>query len=190
MNNLHVLKCSSSFDFFGDYEIESIELKDGDELNGDLIIVMLIENEEYELRVSMKEGRKEGIGLVVRENGTLFMQMMFVNDECEGEVIKKNKYGRIVLKGRVLKGIEVGLWIEYDNKGAEIWRGFYRNGKRYLILKECEGMKGFYSELNMNGDLLSVSEYDENWMKNGRCFEVEEGYLKRECVYENGMIRE
>ena len=59
MSNINVLKCSSCLDFIGDYEIKSIEVKTGDELNGDLMIVILIENEEYELRVSMKEGKKE-----------------------------------------------------------------------------------------------------------------------------------
>ena len=37
--------------------------------------------------------------------------MMFVNDECE-EVMRFSKYGNEVLKGRVLRGVEVGLWIE------------------------------------------------------------------------------
>ena len=148
---------------------------------------LLIDDERYEMSVNMKNGKKEGVGLIVRKNGTLFMRMMFVNDECEGEVIKKNKYGITVLKGRVSKGKEVGMWIEYDDDGNEIWRGLYRNGKRYSILKEQEGMKGFYSEMRLNGELLSVSEYDDKWMKNGVCFEVESGYLKRECVYENGM---
>ena len=42
--------------------------------------------------------------------------------------------------------------------------------------------------MNENGELLSVSEYDESGLlKNGRCFECEGGYVKRECVYENGM---
>ena len=174
--------------FFSDYKIESVEVKNGDKMNGDAIMRLLIANEEYELRVGMKEGKKEGIGLLLRKNGTLFMKLMFVNDECEGEVMKMNEYGRTMLKGRVLKGVEVGLWIEYDGNGNEIWRGLYRNGKRYSILREQERMKGFYSEVNMNGDLLSVSEYDENWMKNGRCFEVERSrFLKRECVYEHGM---
>ena len=103
-------------------------------------------------------------------------------------MIKKNEYGSVVLRGRVSKGKEVGIWIEYDDDGNEIWRGLYRNGKRYSILKEEEGMKGFYSEMSVNGDLLNVSEYDDNWMKNGRCFEVKGSkYVKRECVYENGM---
>ena len=174
MSNINVRNCSSCLEFLGDYEIESVEMKTGDELNGEAIMRVLIDDKEYRMRVEMKEGKKAGIGLLLRENGTLFMRMMFVNDECEGEVIKKNEYGRTVLKGRVSKGKEVGMWIEYDD-GAEIWKGLYRNGKRYSILNEQEGMKGFYSEINENRDLLSVSEYDNEWRKNGKCFEYEEG---------------
>ena len=187
MSNINVRNCSSCLEFLGDYEIESVEMKNGDELNGEAIMRLMIDDNGYRMRVEMKEGKKEGIGLIVRENGTVFMRMMFVNDECEGEVIKRNKYGRTVLKGRVSKGKEVGMWIEYDNSGNEVWRGLYQNGKRYVALKEQEGMKGFYSEISVNGDLLSVSEYDDKWMKNGICFEVESGHLKRECVYENGI---
>ena len=188
MSNIDIRNSSSCLEFLGDCEIRSIEVKNGDELNGNEIIGLLIDNDVYELVVSMNEGKKEGIGMIVREDGTLFMRMMFVNDECEGEVTKMNKYGNTVLKGRVSKGKEVGMWIEYDDDGNEIWRGLYRNGKRYSILKEEEGMKGFYSEMSVNGDLLNVSEYDDNWMKNGRCFEVKGSkYVKRECVYENGM---
>ena len=91
MNNINALKCSSCLVFLGDYEIESVEVKNGDELNGELTIVIFIGKKEYELRVGMKEGKKEGIGLIVRENGTIFMRVMFVNDECEGEVIKRKR---------------------------------------------------------------------------------------------------
>ena len=131
--------CSSCLEFLGDYEIESVEMKNGDELNGEAIMRLLIDGERYEMSVNMKNGKKEGVGEILREDGTLFMRMMFVNDECEGEVIKKNKYGITVLKGRVSKGKEVGIWIEYDDDGNEIWRGLYRNGKRYMTLKEQEG---------------------------------------------------
>ena len=189
MSNIDIRNSSSCLEFLGDCEIRSIEVKNGDELNGNEIIGLLIDNDVYELVVSMNEGKKEGIGMIVREDGTLFMRMMFVNDECEGEVTKMNKYGNTVLKGRVEKGKEVGMWIEYDNSGNEVWRGLYQNGKRYVALKEQEGMKGFYSEISVNGDLLSVSEYDDKWMKNGICFEVESGHLKRECVYENGRMK-
>ena len=139
MSNIIVANCCSSLEFLGDYMIKSVEVKNDDELTKEKIMRLMIDNEEYELRVSMKEGKNEGIGVIVRKNGTLFMRMTFVNDECEGEVIKKNKYGNTVLKGRVSKGKEVGMWIEYDDDGNEIWRGLYRNGKRYMTLKEQEG---------------------------------------------------
>ena len=40
----------------------------------------------------------------------------------------------------------------------------------------------------MNGDLLSVSEYDDEWRKNGKCFEYEGGRMVRECEYKNGVM--
>ena len=43
--------------------------------------------------------------------------------------------------------------------------------------------------MNENGELLSVSEYDEDGLlKNGKCFEYEEGRLVRECEYKNGVM--
>ena len=189
MSNINVKNCSSSLEFLGDYEIESVEMKNGDELNGESIMRLLIDDERYEMSVNMKNGKKEGVGLIVRKNGTLFMRMMFVNDECEGEVTKMNKYGRTVLKGRVSKGRKDGMWTEYDDNGNEKWRGFYRNGVMNMSLKDQEGMKGFYSERNEKGELLSVSEYDEfGLLKNGKCFEYEEGRLVRECEYKNGVM--
>ena len=180
MSNINVRNCSSCLEFLGDYEIESVEMKNGDELNGESIMRLLIDDERYEMSVNMKNGKKEGVGLIVRKNGTLFMRMMFVNDECEGEVTKMNKYGRTVLKGRVSKGRKDGMWTEYDDNGNEKWRGFYRNGVMNMSLKDQEGMKGFYSERNEKGELLSVSEYDEfGLLKIGKCFEYEEGRLVR-----------
>ena len=189
MSNISVINWSSCLEFLGDYEIKSVEMKSGSELSGEAIMRLLIDNEEYELRVSMKEGKKEGIGVIVREDGTLYMRMMFVNDECEGNKVKKNKYGKTVLKGRVEKGKEVGMWIEYDDYGNETWRGLYRNGDKVISLKEYEGMSGLWREVNDNGELLSVSEYDEyGLLKNGKCFEYEGGRLVRECEYKNGVM--
>ena len=80
-----------------------------------------------------------------------------------------------------------GLKVTYDG-GNEIWRGLYRIGKRYSILTKHKGMKGFFKEMNENGNLLSVSEYDDEWRKNGKCFEYEGGRMVRECEYKNGVM--
>ena len=53
------------------------------------------------------------------------------------------------------------MWIEYDDGGKQIWRGLYQNG-RQCVTKRTRGMKEFYSEMNMKGELLSVIEYDED----------------------------
>ena len=187
MSNIRI-DSSFSLEFLGSYVIKSVEMESGSELSGEAIMRVLIDGEEYKMKVPMKEGKKEGIGLLLRKDGTLYMKLMFVNNECEGEVIKTNVYGNTLLKGRVSKGKEVGIWIEYDDDGNEIWRGFYRNGKRYVTLNKQSGMEGFFKEKNEKGELLSVSEYDDNWIKNGRCFEYEDERVVRECEYKNGRM--
>ena len=186
MSNINITSGSSYLEFLGDYEIESVEMKCGDELNGEAVMKVLIDGEEYEMRVSIKEGKKEGIGLIVRKNGTLFMRMMFVNDECEGEVIKKSKFGKTVLKGTLEKGKEVGLFVEYDEDEKEVWRGFYRNGERYSAIKKCLRKSGFYEETSVSGGLLRVSQYDDRWKRHGTCFEFKDGKIAGEYVYEHG----
>ena len=83
MSNTRI-NTSFSLEFLGEYMIKSAEIENGNELNGEARMRVLIDKEEYELRVPMKEGKKEGIGLLVEEDRTLFMKLMFVNDECEG----------------------------------------------------------------------------------------------------------
>ena len=186
MSNINITSGSSYLEFLGDYEIESVEMTSGDELNGEAVMKVLIDGEGYEMRVSIKEGKKEGVGLIVRKNGTLFMRMMFVNDECEGEVIKKSKFGKTVLKGTLEKGKEVGLFVEYDEDEKEVWRGFYRNGERYSAVKKCLRKSGFYEETSVSGELLRVSQYDDRWKRHGTCFEFKDGKIAGEYVYEHG----
>ena len=91
MSNINVRNCSSCLEFLGDYEIESVEMKNGDELNGEAIMRLMIDDNGYRMRVEMKEGKKEGIGLFVREKGTLLMKLMFVKDLAEGQMVKDTK---------------------------------------------------------------------------------------------------
>ena len=79
MSNINVRNCSSCLEFLGDYEIESVEMKNGDELNGEAIMRLMIDDNGYRMRVEMKEGKKEGIGLIVRLdewNGMMNMNRM------------------------------------------------------------------------------------------------------------------
>ena len=83
MSNINIRNSSSCLEFLGDYAMESVELKNGDELNGKAIMRLLIDGERYEMSVNMKNGKKEGVGEILREDGTLFMRMTFVNDNVK-----------------------------------------------------------------------------------------------------------
>ena len=51
-----------------------------------------------------------------------------------------------------------------------------------------EGMNGYFKEVDSSGQLVNVSEYDELRMKkNGKCYELENGKVKRVSVYEKDM---
>ena len=84
------------------------------------------------------------------------------------------------MKKRVIREFIGNRMILFDDNGKkvyeEVWFGDTMNG--FVIHPEMEGMKGFFKELNMNGELLSVSEYDDGLLKNGKCFEYEGGRLE------------
>ena len=186
MGNVSVIN-SSSFPFLGDYEIEKVEVvKSDDKGNGEAIVRFSVPYKGYTMTINLVNGKKEGVGSIKREDGTPYMQVMFVNDECEGEVIKTDRYGSIVLRGRLEGGREVGMWTEYDF-GKEKWRGFYRSGKRYSTVIASRDLDGMFEEIRSDGELLSISGFDVEWRRHGRCFEYENGRVKSECEYENGI---
>ena len=56
MSNINITSGSSYLEFLGDYEIESVEMTSGDELNGEAVMKVLIDGEGYE---SIDKRRKE-----------------------------------------------------------------------------------------------------------------------------------
>ena len=108
----------------------------------------------YEMTVNWKDGKKEGVGLILYPDGEPYMEMTFVNDLAEGTVLKKDEYGQIVLRGVLEHGVECGLFEEFDDEEV-IWRGFYRNGKRYSILEEQE-LEGLYLEVSEDKELIRM----------------------------------
>mgnify|MGYP002926281242 FL=1 len=80
----------------------------------------------------------------------------------------------------------------FDSNGKKVyegkWFGDMKSG--FLCHEKMEGMSGYYKEVDSSGQLISVSEYDElNVFKNGKCFEMENGKVKRVCVYEKGVMK-
>ena len=76
-----------------------------------------------------------------------------------------------------------------DCEDGTIWRGYYRNGKRYSeVRKNGRGGKWYEERSMKNRELLSIAEYDSSLHdKNGRCMEYENGKWVGEWVYKNGV---
>ena len=188
-SNILLINSTPNHSFLHDFTVESIDDSNCVDSGNGLVIVRFTGLfSGYKMKVNMKNGKKEGDGVILRDNGTVFLKLKFVNDLVNGEVIKKSEFGKTVLRGEVRDGIEFGVFEELNESGEVIWKGFYQDGRRYSVVRERKGMKGFYEENSIGGLLLSVSQYDSNMrMKHGRCFEFKLGYIKNECIYEHGV---
>ena len=146
--------------------------------------------EKFIMKVTRLNGKREGEALIL--NGDmLYMKLEYVNDALNGVIEVYDGKGRLVVRGHLLNGKESGLFEEYINSFV-VWRGYYKDGERYSLVRRSKEKRGYYEEWNVKSDeLLSVAEYDKELVnKNGHCIEYEDGEVKRECWYENGVRKE
>ena len=115
--------------------------------------------------------------------------MEYENGEWIGEWMYESG-----VKGRCVREYRNGVISLYDTNGRKTFEG--RLSKEdakdgFYGHEPMEGMSGYCKEVNSNGVLISVSEYEPLRMKkNGKCFEMENGRVKRVCLYEmDQMVR-
>ena len=114
--------------------------------------------------------------------------MRYENGEWVGEWMYKNG-----VKGRCIREYRNGVLSLYDINGkktheARVAKEEVKDG--VFDHEPVEGMDGFYKEVVLDDRIASVAEYDPLRMKkNGKCFEMEDGKMKRVCVYENGVLK-
>ena len=117
------------------------------------------------------------------------MIVNYVNGVKEGEVVKYNEKGSVIMRGNMKNGEEIGLYREYDDNGELVWLGHYKDDKRYSELKKSERKEGYYEERTMDGSVLSVSKYDEERMeKDGISYEFKNGKLEHVYEYSKGRV--
>ena len=187
-NNIELSVLKSEERYLDDYELESIEMKKGEEgENGEAIVHYKKNGKEFNLEVRLMNGKKEGKGRLFDSDHVLIANLMFVNDELNGECVIRNERYVVVFRGMMKNGVKEGECHEYDEEGKEIWYGMIKEGKRIPLLSEVKEKSGLYCEYNEEGYLLSVSEYDsDGYKKNGMCYVIEGGMIKRVCMMLNG----
>lgn len=174
--------------YLDDYEFESIEMNKGvDSKNGGAIVHYKKNGKEYSLEVELVNGLKEGKGRLFDSKHVVIGNLEFVNDELNGECVIRNDKYVVVFRGMMKNGVKEGECHEYDEEGKEVFYGIIKDGRRIPLLSEVKERKGLYREYDSDGCLLSVSEYDsDRCNKNGVCYVIEGGVIKKECVMENG----
>ena len=180
-------KSTTSSGFLSGFIESSVEMSP-DGSNGECIVHYAGEHSKYELVVTLVGGAREGEAMLVND-GVPFLRLEFKQGSLTGVVERMNEYGLLDMRGHLVKGIESGLFVEFNRNKEVVWRGYYRNGVRYSEVKKSERLEGYYDEKSVeSGALLSIAQYDDSLHdKNGRCMEYENGDWVGEWVYENGV---
>ena len=112
----------------------------------------------------------------------------YENGEWIGEWMYENG-----VKKRTIREYRNGTLTLYDELGNKTYEGQFSKEELkdgFYEHEPMEGMDGFFKELDSNGRLVRITECDEMKMKkNGRCFEVEDGKVKRVCLYESDEMK-
>ena len=146
------------------------------------------ELEGYYDEKSVKTGRLLSIAQyddsIHDKNGRCFE---YDNGSLKSECVYENG-----VKKHVIRKFVDGKMVVYDSNGNMIHEGVYYGNMKsgFLCHEPMEGMTGFFKEVDSNNQLLSVSQYDElNVYRNGQCFELEDGKVKRLYLYESGEMK-
>ena len=138
-----------------------------------------VENRELLSIAEYDEGLHDQNGRCMEyENGEWVGEWMYESG-VKGRCVREYRNGKLQLYDASGKMTYEGLFAKEDVKD-----GFYGH-------EPMEGMSGYCKEVNSRGVLISVSEYEPLRMKkNGKCFEMENGRVKRVCLYEmDQMVR-
>ena len=132
-----------------------------------------VENRELLSIAEYDEGLHDKNGRCMEyENGEWIGEWMYESG-VKGRCVREYRNGKLQLYDASGKMTYEGLFAKEDVKD-----GFYGH-------EPMEGMSGYCKEVNSKGVLISVSEYEPLRMKkNGKCFEMENGRVKRMCLYE------
>lgn len=117
--------------FFDEYELECIEMnsESGEEyVSG--IEQYKKDGKKYSVEAKLKNGKKEGEAILFDCNDVGLGNVVFVDNELNGECVIGNDEYVVVFGGGYVNGVKEGECYEYDEWGKEIFHGVYRKGIR------------------------------------------------------------
>lgn len=127
-------------------------------LYGDCTVHYGGDHSMYKMKVKLNNGKRDGDAVILKGDAP-FLKLEYRNGTLTGDIVRVNDYRMIDLRGRLVDGVESGIFQEYDGDTV-VWRGYYRNGRRYSEVMMSAEMEGYYDERSVaDGELFCVAQY-------------------------------
>ena len=116
-SNEHIADNATSNGFLSGFIESSVEMPvDGS--NGECIVHYAGEHSKCKMMVTLVDGKRDGEAMIVND-GVPFIRLRYEGGSLTGVVQRMNDYGFVDMRGKVVKGIESGLFVEF-NRNKEL----------------------------------------------------------------------
>ena len=188
LNDSHELEQNSGFDIdiwnwclTNQFPISTLEKIDSQKV----ILNIGAPHQGYTIQTKMNDGKLDGKATLKTANNTILAEFEYQSNEMKGECKLYYDSGELFFEGNLEGGYRQGLGKEYDKNGNVIFEGYFEKGCRGKYCERMDGMKGYWKELDGNGNVISICQKNENGMNEGLCYFFESGSLDRVSICEN-----
>ena len=143
----------------------------------------------YSWDVKLQNGMKEGKVTVRNKMRMVYAVLFYYRDKLNGLCSFFNR-GKLVEKRTFVNNVAEGWSCEIDSEGEESCF-IYKNGKKVITFVKCEELEGFWNEIVIDSNnLISICQYNEEHVKNGKCYLYEGNSIRKIVSFENGKEKD
>ena len=143
----------------------------------------------YSWDVKLQNGMKEGKVTVRNKMGMVYAVLFYYRDKLNGLCSFYDR-GKLIKEVTFVNNIAEGWSCEIGKGGVESWF-IYKNGKKVNKLIKCEELEGFWKEIEIDSEnLISICQYNEEHVKNGKCYLYEGNSIRKIVSFENGKEKD
>ena len=143
----------------------------------------------YSWDVKLQNGMKEGKVTVRNKMRMVYAVLFYYRDKLNGLCSFYDR-GKLIKEVTFVNNIAEGWSCEIGKGGVETWF-IYKNGKKVITLVKCEELEGFWNEIVIDSNnLISICQYNEEHVKNGKCYLYEGNSIRKIVSFDNGQEKD
>ena len=163
------------------FPISTIEKLDSE----NVILKIGSPHQGYTIQTKMRDGKLDGKAILRTDGNTIIAKYKYRSNEIKGQCKLYYDSGELYFEGSLEDGYRQGLGKEYDKNGNVIFEGYFEKGCRRNHCERMDGMKGYWKELDGNGNVISICQKNDKGMNEGLCYYFESGSLDRMSIWKN-----